>query len=183
MTPFRRRGQTVQTHLRPNEAAVLGTLAGELVQLVDPLRQAAQGQDAIADLLLTDDDAPPSHDPALLRLFPDAYRGDEAASREFRRYTQADQAMAKADAAEAVIRDIQDADDGWVTISADTTGAWLTTLTNLRLVLAARLGIEEEADVEALGELSPRDDRAPTAAVFDWCGWMLESLIDAMEKS
>lgn len=179
MPPFNWRGQTLQAHLRPREIAVLGTLAGEFVQLIDPLRTT--GQDTMADLMLADEDAPQPHDPALRRLFPNAYRDDEAASREFRRYTQTDQAAAKVAAAEAVIRDLAGADDGWVAIAPDDTGAWLTTLTNLRLVLAARLGIEKEADAEALAGISPRDDRAPTAAVFDWCGWLLESLIDAID--
>jgi len=165
MDAFRRRGTTVLARLDANEAAVLGTLAGELAVLVQPLR----GED---DGILKD--------PALQRLFPDVYRGDATASGEFRHFTQADQASAKAAAADTVIKDIRDADEGWVTVPPDHVHAWLTTLTNLRLVLAARLEIGNEEDVARLAKLPRHDRRTPTAAVFDWCGWMLESLLDAV---
>ena len=184
MRAFSRRGQALQTRLQPNEAAVLQTLTGELVELLGPLAGAddISQLDAImaglADSLAGETEAGrPSDDPALRRLFPDAYRDDPAASRDFRRYTQAGQADAKVQAARLVVDDIAAADDGWVTVPPDHIEAWLTTCTNLRLVLAARLGIEHEADAEALAGLPPGDPRTPMAAVYDWCGWMLESLL------
>ena len=150
MEAFRRRGTTCLARLTQNEAAVLGTLAGELAELVQPLR-------------IKDDEWLP--DPATLRLFPDAYRDDADASLEFRRFTQADQATIKAESAQIVIADISDADDGWVTVTPDHVTAWLTTLTNLRLVLATRLDT---------------DPRAATEAVFDWCGWIQQSLLETV---
>jgi len=168
MERFRRRGTAVMARLAAGETAVLGTLAGEFVQLVQPL---------------CNQDGEWLPDPALNRLFPDAYRDDMQASAEFRRFTQPDQATAKAEAARAVIADIQDADDGWVTVPPDHVTAWLTTLTNLRLVLATRLDIATEDDVARLADLPRRDKRAPTVAVLDWCGWMLESLLDAVASA
>ncbi|MCL2489702.1 MAG: DUF2017 domain-containing protein [Propionibacteriaceae bacterium] len=150
MKAFRRRGKTFLARLTQNEAAVLGTLAGELAELVQPLRNQ---------------DGEWLPDPAISRLFPDAYRGDADASEEFRHFTQADQASAKAEAAQIVIADLLDADDGWVTVTPGHVDAWLTTLTNLRLVLATRLDA---------------DPRAATAAVLDWCGWIQQSLLETV---
>jgi len=151
--------------MTPSESTLLGTLAGELAELVQPLRSQ-------------DDEWLP--DPAIQRLFPDTYRDDAEASTEFRHFTQADQATNKAEAAQAVIADIQNADGGWVTVTPDHVTAWLTTLTNLRLVLAARLGIVNEDDASRLAKLPRHDPRATTVAVFDWCGWMLQLLVDAV---
>jgi len=131
--------------MKPNEIAVLGTLAGELVQLVQPMQRP---------------DGEWLPDPALRRLFPDAYRDDAQASEDFRRFTQTDQAAAKVEAAQTVIADLQDPDGGWVTVPPDNITAWLITLTNLRLVMAERANKID--------------------AIFDWCGWMLESMLDAV---
>ena len=178
---FSKRGTSLLTRLSPAEASALGTLAGELVELVAPLsRQPTDQVEELAGLVEDDGSGAPSSDPALRRLFPDAYRDDPAASREYRHYTQDDDAKLKAEAARTVIRDVADADDGWVTIPPDHIHAWLTTLNNLRLVLATRLGIETEADAEALDRLWRHDPRAPVAAVYNWCGWMLESLLDSL---
>jgi len=164
MRAFSRRGQTLQTRLAGNEITVLGTLVGELVELLGPLGPRA-GDEIFAE-------PPPfwKSDPALARLFPDAYRGDDDASNEFERYTMADQTVAKIDAAKLVLADIEDADDGWVTVPPDHIESWLITLTNLRLVLAERLGVVNIFDSD--------DMDTPMAAVYTWCGWFLESMLD-----
>lgn len=180
---FSRRGQSVQVKLRPNEAEALRSMAGEFISLVAPLRRLTG--DDLADIVAAafGDDwaamAPPT-DPALRRLFPNAYRNDRSASDEFRRYTQTDQAAAKIVAAETMADDIANDDDGWIVVPPDHTDAWLITLTNLRLVLAARLGLQEEADTARLARLAPTDPLAPTVAVYDWCSWLLESLVDCL---
>jgi len=178
---FTRRGTSLLTRLSQAEASVLGTMAGQLADLVAPLsRQSDDIVDSLAALAEADGSGAPSSDPALRRLFPDAYRDDAAASREYRHYTQSDDAQLRAEAARTVVQDVTDADDGWVTIAPGHVYAWLTTLNNLRLVLATRLDIETEADAEALDRLPRTDRRAPTAAVYNWCGWMLESLLDSL---
>jgi len=166
MRAFSRRGATLQTHLDGNERSVLGMIIGELIELLSPLRPHA-GEEIFAD-------PPPfwREDPALGRLFPDAYRDDEAASNEFSRYTMADQTIAKIDAANLVLTDISDADDGWVTVPGDHIESWLITLTNLRLVLAERLGVTNIFDADGMDH--------PMAQVYTWCGWILESMLDQL---
>ncbi|MCL2783382.1 MAG: DUF2017 domain-containing protein [Propionibacteriaceae bacterium] len=179
MNSFSRRGQALQIKLRHNQVAVLHALTGGLIELVGPLGlpDGTDQLDAIMAALTSDNSNLPLDDPALRRLFPDAYPNDQAASGEFRRYTQADQATAKVDAARTMAADVAAADDGWVTVPPDHVEAWMITLTNLRLILAARLGINDEDGWDGNSPLAFNDPRTPTAAVYDWCGWILESLI------
>jgi len=159
MRAFTRRGVALQARLNDNESAILLALVGELIELLTPLGPRAD------DPPFWEVDPAPTwrDDPALARLFPDAYRDDESASSDFLRYTQADQVIAKCEAASIVAIDIDDADSGWVTIPPDHIAAWLKTLTNLRLVLSERLGDERDTD-----------------AVYFWCGWMLESMLSVL---
>lgn len=138
----------------------------------------------------------PSHlvDPAIARLFPNAYRDDLAASDEFRRYTQQDLAIAKVNAAERV----QAALDGTaeppadivlpdgrpgIGLTVDDGWAWLRHLTDVRLTLAARLGVvdapdafDEDPDPESVSEAE-----LLTRSLFDWVGYVQELLIAALE--
>ncbi|MBN9170383.1 MAG: DUF2017 family protein, partial [Microbacterium sp.] len=50
--------------------------------------------------------------------------------------------------------------------------AWLRTLAALRLVLAIRLGIDDEDD---------HDEDDPRFGVYDWLGYRLEGLVHAAE--
>jgi len=180
MRAFKRRGQTLQAKFSDPEMTILQALAAQLVELVGPLHLPPSPDDW-ADIL--GDDATSgkqSEDPAIARLFPDAYRDDPSASQEFRRYTQSDQAGAKARSADTVAHDIAAADDGWVTVEPSHIDDWLTTLTNLRLVLASRLHIEHESDADDLAGLSPTDPRTPLVAAFEWCGWLLQSILECL---
>jgi len=123
----------------------------------------------------TDDQ--PLEDPALQRLFPDAYRDDREASRDFRRYTQSEQAQAKTRSAATVLADIAASHRGRVILTPDHIDDWLTTLTNLRLVLAIRLGIEHESDADALSELPDDDPRTAPNSILNWCGWIQETIL------
>lgn len=170
MNGFSRRGRGLQIKLRRNEAVVLHVMIGELIEVVNPLCQPSPNGEP----------TPPPSDPAMARLFPNAYRDDQDASDEFRHFTQADQAGAKVAAARAVTADIEGADDGWVSLPPENADAWAITLTNLRLMLAASLGIVDQLDADQLADLAQDDPLAPSAAIYDWCGWLLESLIECL---
>ena len=91
------------------EIAILRSLAVQLLELIGPGDQPAEGEDPLAALFAEGPSEPPS-DPALARLFPEAY-GDEdkelrEASAEFRRFTENDLRTRKRDDALAVVRSL-----------------------------------------------------------------------------
>jgi len=126
-------------------------------------------------LLLGGDD-----DPALGRLFPSAYEDDEASANEFARYTRESLVDGKRQAAQSV-RDataVEHPDDGVVQIELDQAQAWgwLTFLTDLRLILAERVGLdddEDDADVET------RDDYL--RAAYEWAGFVQGSMLEVLD--
>ncbi|WP_243225480.1 DUF2017 family protein [Microbacterium sp. CIAB417] len=122
-------------------------------------------------------------DPALARLAPDAYPEDAEASLAFTAATQDDLLDRRASDA-AVVRAALtgftvEPDGGGahapqeIEIPDAEIDAWLRTLTALRLVLAARLGIIVEDDL-------PEED--PRRGVYDWLGYRLETLIQAADE-
>lgn len=125
----------------------------------------------IAELL---DERSPS-DPAVLRLLPDAYADDVEAASEFRRFTEAELAARKARNALTVVETLDASDDGSIRVEPAQALAWLKTLTDIRLVLAARLDIDSEDD-DAGREADPmmRD-------VYDWLGFVQNSLVEALD--
>jgi hypothetical protein len=61
-----------------------------------------------------------------------------------------------------------------IALDEDGVRAWMRTLTAIRLVIASRLGIEDEDD---------RDEADPRFGVYDWLGYRLEGLLQASEPS
>ncbi len=123
-----------------------------------------------------------STDPVLQRLFPDAYPDDPAASYDFRRFTQAAQRDAKVEHAITVSRDLRHAsDDGRCCFGDESVTPWLITLTNLRLAIATRLGIDDAETADMMAELPDDDPRAWGHSVYEWVGWVQESLLAALE--
>ncbi|WFB09260.1 DUF2017 domain-containing protein [Streptomyces sp. LX-29] len=105
------------------QISILRSLAVQLLELIGPGEQPVAGDDPLAALFAEGPSEPPT-DPALARLFPDAYGGPELAgvaegddpearkaleeariaSAEFRRYTENDLRARKRDDALAVVR-------------------------------------------------------------------------------
>jgi hypothetical protein len=147
--------------VRRADGVHLGLSSGErdlLASLTEQLRQVLGG-----DL---------SADPVTERMFPDAYPGDDEASAEFRKYTQSDLLTQKTTNASIVHDWLTGTRDG--PLDAEDEQAWLRTLTDLRLTIADRLGIEdaddEERSVEADAGVGLRD-------VYDWLGYVQEHLV------
>lgn len=119
-------------------------------------------------------------DPALGRLLPNAYPEDLEASDEFTRYTRESLVDGKRQAAQSV-RDataVEHPDNGVVQIELDQAQAWgwLTFLTDLRLILAERVGLdddEDDADVET------RDDYL--RAAYEWAGFVQGSMLEVLD--
>lgn len=120
-------------------------------------------------------------DPVVRRLFPDAYRDDPAASHDFRRFTQAAQCEAKQREAQVVLDDLQHVDRrGRCRIAMPHVGAWLKTLTNVRLALAVRLEITDEISADEAAQRPDSDPRSWLFDLYSWVGWLQECLIEAL---
>jgi hypothetical protein len=120
-------------------------------------------------------------DPALVRLFPPMSASDPAAD-ELRQQKLANLSLVAAGLAEA---------SGSVNVRDGDEARWLAALTDLRLVLAARLGIEDDAAAEEVHALAlaaldrPAEDRLEEqrmafASLYTGVTWWQESLLRAV---
>jgi hypothetical protein len=136
----------------------------------------------------------PPDDPVLRRLLPDAYRDDSGEAAEFRRFTERSLTSAKVANAETVLATLKDAGldetsfdeedaEGQepleVELDADAVQAWLRTLTDVRLSLAVRLGIESDEDAMLLHQ-SEDEAALAMAELYDWLGYVQETLVTAL---
>jgi len=172
---FKKRRNTVTAEVDALEAGLLSALAGDLLTLLGGDDEAGE-QDPLAALVgLPDGDVRPPSDPALARLLPDAYADDDRAAAEFRRFTEHDLRAGKRANAGTLVATLAPYLDrgGKVVLDRDEVDAWLGALNDLRLVLATRLGVTEETD------LDPDDDspHAQALQVYGWLGWLQESLL------
>jgi hypothetical protein len=151
MRVSRRRGD-VWVELDEVERDLLGALTTQL----DEVLHDEDGDDSVHD-----------------RLFPVAYRDDASAAAEFRQYTHEGLRDRKTANAGRVAAGVAASADGRIRLDADAMGAWLPALTDLRLVIAERLGIRADDD--------PLPD-TQLAAVYLWLGELQARLVDAIER-
>lgn len=116
-------------------------------------------------------------DPVLARLFPDAYREDDEAAAEFRRYTEVGLRDGKISAATTVLDGL--GAGGEIVLDTEQAQDWLRALNDLRLALGTRLEITEEMH-ERIAELDPDDPHYPAYAAYDWLSFLQESLVRAL---
>lgn len=173
------------------EVSILRSLAVQLLELVGPGDEPADGADPLDTLFAEGPSLPPS-DPALARLFPDAYGGPDAKgddeerahSSEFRRFTENDLRSRKRDDALAVVRslDALTLRDGSAELRLDPAGArqWLGTLNDLRLTIGIRLEVADDDDNAQLYRLPDSDPRKPMVMAYLWLGGLQESLVETL---
>jgi hypothetical protein len=172
------------------EIAILRSLAVQLLELIGPGDEPAEGEDPLAALFAEGPSEPPS-DPALARLFPEAYGDDDrelrAASAEFRRFTENDLRTRKRDDALAVVRTLDGlspAGDGGavLTLTAQECRNWLGSLNDLRLTIGTRLEVSDEDGAEdgSLYRLPDSDPRKPMVMAYLWLGALQETLIETL---
>lgn len=181
-------------HFDTDEAGLLAGVVDQLTEILgddaQPVEVVAPDDDPFAaweagfseenDSLdsLDDDD---ESDPVLDRLFPQAYPDDPAASRDFQRFTQADLRGKKVADARTVIADLQHTDRrGRCRVRVEHTGAWLKTLTAVRLALAVRLDITDEISAGEAAQHPESDPRSFLHEIYAWVGWLQECLLDAL---
>lgn len=95
-----------------------------------------------------------SRDPALARLFPQAYSDDDEASAEFRKYSEPDLRIRKVKDATRALDTLR---PGTVELTHDDALAWLGALNDLRLVLGTRLDVGSDWFEELDEELSDEE--------------------------
>ena len=197
---YHRRSNQVIATFTGFEADLLRSLASQLVELLhNESALPAESADPLEALLDFSGPTTEPDDPVLARLFPTAYRDDEEAASEFRRFTEGTLRDGKAAAAASIIDTLEDAglppeltEDGLtIDIELDPGSAmtWMKSFTDIRLALATRLGIEEgdEDFWESLAE-DPNDDTATQQLVqvyeiYQWLGYLQETLVQALESA
>ena len=158
---------------------VAGLGGGEGVRIVLETEEAmllSELADQVDSVLLLGE----ADDPALGRLLPNAYPDDHDAAHDYTRYTRDSLVDGKRQAAQRV-RDataVEDGDDTVVQIELDQSEAWgwLTFLTDLRLILAERVGVVEEGED---GADETRDDYL--RAAYEWAGFVQGSMLEVLD--
>jgi hypothetical protein len=156
----------ISVELNIDEVAILVDLIGQLSEL---LRDS------------------PQNDDALHRLLPDAYPNDSAAAAEFRRFTSADLVDRKLASASVILSTVREAvaestnagappkKSTLLRLDPSAAQSWLTSLGDLRLTIAARLGIVNDGDEGEPGTVMTE--------VYDWLGYLQSSLVDALDQT
>jgi hypothetical protein len=130
-----------------------------LASLVDELRQATANGPDLAD-------------PAFARLYPDARPDDPVASAAFADLTRADLEQGRRQALETVAATLDAS-----SLDGAEAAAWLGVCNDLRLVLATRLGITGDGQLE---DPDQDDPDAWVVAVFHYLGWLVSAFVDAL---
>jgi hypothetical protein len=162
------------------EVSILRSLAVQFLELIGPGEQPAGASEDDADplaRLFTEGPTKPPDDPALARLFPDAYE-DGADASEFRRFTENDLRARKREDALAMVR-MLDGGGPVFTLGAEQCRQWLGALNDLRLTLGTRLEVSEDEHDE-LYRLPDSDPRKPLVMAYLWLGGLQESLVAAL---
>ena len=174
------------------EADLLRSLASQIVELLrNEAAVPSTDLDPFESMLdFTGPTAAPD-DPVLARLFPVAYRDDEEAAGEFRRFTETELRTGKAASAGAVIDALEEAglpsevdEIGLmidVELDTDEAVTWMKAITDMRLALATRLGVEDD-DEEFWESLPDEDPRVHVHDIYDWLAFLQETLVHAVSE-
>lgn len=184
-------GNGLRISLAYDEAAMLDQLVTQLIQLLQSHSGTALDPDPLFASLEVGGSEHAPVDPALARLFPNAYESDDDAD-EFRRVTEQGLLNRKLQDAMRVTSalglsggipdDELSPEDRFIDVDIDTVDlpSWARTLTALRLAIAARIGLEHESDHSVLLE---EEHTRGTVMVFDWLAAILDSVLAIMSAS
>jgi hypothetical protein len=192
----RRRGGA-HAEFEQAEARLIANLAAQVAELVAGDTSAVDQDDPLAGMVDIDGSGQPPDDPVLRRLLPDAYRDDEEGASDFRRFTERGLREVKSHNAHVMIESLiaggmaepvaADAESDApaqpiveVDLDAEAVQAWLRALTDIRLALATRLGIEQD-DEQRWATLPDDDPEAYVHDIYDWLGYVQETLVHAID--
>ena len=156
MRVTRRHGR-LRLRLDPAERELLTMMFDELETLLD----------SDAD----DDDA------VLHRLYPSAYRDDDAAASEYRALTEESLRSLRSDRLDACRADLTAGDD--IDLGdEDAARRWIQVLNDLRLALGTRLGVTEEDD----NDIDPTDPESQPRVVYYWLTAVQDSVVSGLMR-
>ncbi|HAM24632.1 MAG TPA: DUF2017 domain-containing protein [Actinobacteria bacterium] len=180
---FRSHKEGASLVLQEQEREVLVHLFSELAFLLQPEQpEPDHAADPLAAMVGIGGDDQEPDDPALARLFPSAYRDDDDSALEFRRLTQDGLRSRKTASAVAVLESLH-SDSQRIVIDEQGCQSWLTSLTDLRLVLSTRLGITDDPATQEWDEQTAAvDQRAQLLAIYDWLGYLQDTLVRVLAK-
>jgi hypothetical protein len=199
----RARGGRIKVRLGDADRGVVAGLLEAVADLLDPEGDVAADPDPAPDAAGTGKHAPddaslwarleselavdPPADPAVARLLPDASRDDPELAQSFRRLTEQDLRERKRDslglAAGAMRRPAP------VVLADREAQALLKGLTDVRLVLAERLGIATDEDAEflhaalAAGAAQGGHEWAKAAELYEVVTYLQEELVHTLLPS
>jgi hypothetical protein len=184
---FRRDGQVFVARLQATERTVLLDVVDGVVSLFGAVADPSDDRDPLVGLELGPEAVEPPEDPALRRLLPDASSDAEAAA-ELRRLTEGELRVTKVGKLRRLRTAVEQAEPDLVVVPSEAMEV-AAALTDVRLVLASRLGLETDAQAEdvyhlATGSAQPADDAEATrqflAAVYTVLTDLQESLVGLM---
>lgn len=159
---FHREGEHCVTTLRTTEVGILRRVFTETAGLVSDRH---------------------STDPAAARLFPDAYPDDDVEADEFRRFTE-DELRTEKSHQIGVVLGCLPYRGGEVRLDKEQAEAWLRALTDARLALGIRVGIDDDTDLGAeIDNAAMRDPtgvRAVQLSVYGYLTYVQESLVESL---
>lgn len=169
--------------LNAQETSILSNLVSQLLALLQSHSSVALDPDPLlASHEIGGTDCLPD-DPALARLLPNAYLDPELAS-EFRQVTEQGLINRKIEDAFLVATMLTSSATGYmvtptsrpasVIITADSLDPWVRTLTALRLSIAARIGIEKDADH---GRLRNDPAHENTLMIYEWIAALTQLIL------
>ncbi|MEA2447392.1 MAG: hypothetical protein QOK47_1029 [Actinomycetota bacterium] len=128
------------------------------------------------EMLLTADI--PRTDAVRARLFPQAYQ-DPDEQEAYEELTSASLMSAKLNAVRDLRRrlEITPGEPAAITLGDEDSGPFLALLTDLRLAIGTRLGIDSEM---MSAEPDPSDPNTPALVILDWLGWIQGSILEEM---
>ncbi|SMY12485.1 DUF2017 domain-containing protein [Brevibacterium jeotgali] len=144
-------GEHVILQMEDAEQSIIAALLSDVSQLLsaDLPEPDADPFERLVGHLDPDQEVTRPGDPALLRLLPDVDSTDPDRSAEFRRLTERDLRESKLHSIRIALHSLGQ-HPGPVALDADAARAWMRALTDVRLVLASRLDITQDEDVERL---------------------------------
>lgn len=187
-----RRSRLIIANFTGFEADLLRSLAAQLVELLHNESAIPDAdRDPFEAMMNFDGPTEAPEDPVLARLFPTAYVDDDESASEFRRFTEGTLRDGKARAASTIIDTLEEAglpaqleEDGLmidVELDEPTAETWMRSFNDVRLALATRLGVEDD-DQDFWESLPDEDPRVPAHDIYDWVGYLQETLVRALSK-